>query len=435
MDYAINFMKMLLEAFLTGFAIATGVSLFVFPVSSRQVVFGELAGYLASLTGLLKAQGAYLQSLESFEPLEKYDSNEKDAASGKPRSALLMTSEGAKLKAGLAKLYALHTKLPKDISFAKREVAIGKLGPKDISGMWKLIRPIMVPISGLSAVIDILQRRAEAVQNEVDSEDSKSKRKRIEDLHHLMKSLHEPFETMSTSIAAAFQHVLITFELVKPPKQKQDVENTGGDAAPGTAGFAESYKNQLDAFVDSTKKSLREWCSHHDIDLPPDFFESGYTPMDTTTLNNNANEDDLREYNRRQLYFALYVEYLLTRVGLAALNLVLYADERKQAGALSKTRLIVPGIKTLKKWVRCAFGREDLSHEHTADYDSAGTRSLDLGQAYHKNKDPEHLPPRNVGERIGEAIRLIPRAFRSDASAFGFRVVLATMSIGIVCYL
>jgi hypothetical protein len=64
MAYSINFMEMLLEAFLTGFAIATGVSLFVFPISSRAVVSKELAGYLASLSGLLKAQGAFCKQTE-----------------------------------------------------------------------------------------------------------------------------------------------------------------------------------------------------------------------------------------------------------------------------------------------------------------------------------------------------------------------------------
>jgi hypothetical protein len=371
-----------------------------------------------------------VQSLETFEPPDGQSSNEKAKASGEGRKTLLMTPEGAKLKAGLEKLYALHTKLPKDINFAKREVAIGKLEPKDISGLWKLIRPIMTPIAGLSAVIDILQRRAEAVQSEISPDDIERKQKKIEELHHLMKSLHEPFETMSTSIAAAFQHVLITFELTKPPKKQQDEESKGEYPRPGTAGFAEAYRKQLDEFIDSKKKSLREWCSHHDITLPPDFFDSGFVPPE-----HDSDEDDIREYNRRQLYFALYVEYLLTRVGMAALDLVVYADERKQAGALSKTRLIVPGLKTLKKWVRCTFGKEDLADEHTADYDSAGSRTLHLGEAYQKSKDPEHLPPRNVREKIGETIRLVPRSFRSDASSFGFRVSLATMSIGIICYL
>lgn len=437
MDYAISFMERLLEAFLTGFAIATGVSLLVFPISSRKVVFKEMAGYLTSLSELLKAQRTFLQSLETFEPREQENPDGKDPGSSKPRQSLPETPEGSKLKAGLDKLYALHAKLPKDINFAKREVAIGKLEPKDISGLWKRIRPIMIPISGLSAVIDILQRRAETVQNEVSSDADDKKRQRIEELHRLMLALHEPFETMERSIAAAFQHVLITFELIKAPKRTSDEESKGEDLGPGTAGFTQAFKGQLDSFTDSRRKSLHEWCSHHDISLPPDFFESGDTRKEPAFPDESNDNDkyEAREQNRRQLYFALYVEYLLVRAGMAALDLVLYADERKQAGALSKTRLIIPGVKTLKKWVRCAFGREDMPDEHTADYDSAGTHSLDLGQAYHKDKDPEHLPPRNAWEKIGEMIRLIPRALRSDPSAFGFRVSLATMSIAIICFL
>lgn len=58
-----------------------------------------------------------------------------------------------------------------------------------------------------------------------------------------------------------------------------------------------------------------------------------------------------------------------------------------------------------------------------------------LGQGFGKKKDPEHLPPRNAMEKIGEGIRLIPRFFRSESSAFGFRVVCATMTVAILCYL
>jgi hypothetical protein len=38
-------------------------------------------------------------------------------------------------------------------------------------------------------------------------------------------------------------------------------------------------------------------------------------------------------------------------------------------------------------------------------------------------------------EYIGEAIRVIPKFFRSDSSAFALRVTAATMTIGIICFL
>ncbi|KAK0822285.1 hypothetical protein LTR73_009348, partial [Friedmanniomyces endolithicus] len=61
MAAAISFMQKLLEAFLTGFALATGTNLFIFPTSARSVVFKEMTGYLMCLSGMLKAQTAYMQ--------------------------------------------------------------------------------------------------------------------------------------------------------------------------------------------------------------------------------------------------------------------------------------------------------------------------------------------------------------------------------------
>jgi hypothetical protein len=46
MTYCISFMVRLIEAFLTGFGLATAVHFVIFPVSSRMVVFKEMTGYL-----------------------------------------------------------------------------------------------------------------------------------------------------------------------------------------------------------------------------------------------------------------------------------------------------------------------------------------------------------------------------------------------------
>ncbi|KAK4634032.1 hypothetical protein CLAFUW4_01177 [Fulvia fulva] len=238
---------------------------------------------------------------------------------------------------------------------------------------------------------------------------------------------------MSSTINGAFKHVLITLEIEKPSKKVQDEESTGSAATPGATGFAEAYKKQLDDFYESKQRSLREWCHAHSIELPEDFFESSFLRPESIHIES----EHVRETTQRQLFFALYVEYLLWRAGLAALELVLYVDKRKQQGAMSKTMLIFPGAKTLRKWAVAMVGREDTSDEDrlTSDLDSAGTNNLYLGESYSRRKDPEHLPPRNRWERIGDFIRLLPQALRSDASAFGFRVVCATMSIGIICYL
>ncbi|KXT19011.1 hypothetical protein AC579_8733 [Pseudocercospora musae] len=445
MSYAISFMERLLEAFLTGFALATGVSLLVIPISCRTVVLKQMAGYLNLMGALLNAQAAYLESLETWHPEQaiqqehadrEKNKHHKDSAAASEFKLMMATPQGKALKALLPKIYALHTKIPTDINFAKREVAIGKLSAKDITELWKKMRVTLIPVVGLSSVIDILQRRAESAgwsEEHPDEVNLEARRRQIENLHQLMKNLHKPVQTMSGHINLAFQHALVTLELTKAPKKKPDEENRGEDPVPGSSGFAEAYRHRLDDFFKGKKHTLREWCAQHEMDLPADFFESTFIrPGQVSVANEHAREKD-----QRQLFFALYIDHLLHRAGQAALELVLFADKKKQDGALSKTRLIVPGIKTLKKWAYAAFGREDYHDEdnYTADLDSAGTRALDLGESYGKRRDPEHEEPRNVWERFGEFIRLIPRALRSDHSAFGFRVVAATMTVAIICYL
>ncbi len=96
----------------------------------------------------------------------------------------------------------------------------------------------------------------------------------------------------------------------------------------------------------------------------------------------------------------------------------------------------MPGRKRLAKWFRSIFQNEDEQHdnEHTAGDIGGNTRSYELGSAYRQRKDPEHLPPQNWVERFGDYLRLIPGFFRSSESAHGFRVALATLSIGIVAF-
>lgn len=447
MPAAISFMNRLLEAFLTGFALATGVSFFVFPMSSRTVVFKEATGYLMTIKAVLGTQAAYMQSLEGIDPVKLRQNREEEAdkekhkKKGKKPSVTLgplTTSASLKLKEVLGKLVELHTKLHGDITPAKREFAFGKLESHDLTELWKLLRMIFVPVLGLSASIDLIQRRATDAHWAYEGATEQEKQVRhteLKQLHFIMKQLHEPFTQVRTEIEGAIMHVLLTLELIKPPKRKAEDEESNGDAAakPGSAGFAKSYRNKIDNFYHSKAKTLGSWCEEHNIELPPDFFESTFLKPEKMLLR----DEHERERHQRQLFFTLYLEYLLWRTGCAVLDLVLYADKRKQEGALKHSKLIFPGSKTLYKWLKAVFSREDLSEDDhfTGDMDSGGSQAVFLGEAFARTRDAEHLPPRNTSEKVGEMIRMIPKFFRSDASAFGFRVVCATMSIAVVCFL
>jgi hypothetical protein len=443
MTYSISFMKMLLEAFLAGFAIATGVSLFIIPVSSRQVVLKEMTGYMMCLGGLLQAQTAYMQSLEKYDPRDgakKSESTNSKSKNGRTEDATnspFLTAQVQKVQEMLQKTFELHTKLPGDLEFAKREIVFGKLSAGDLKQIWKQLQRIMIPIAGLTTIIDILRRSSErlnAKNTQASGEKVGSQPGHIETVHSLMSTLHEPFESMTKLINAAFQHILLTLELIKAPRKKTQDEESQGDAPkPGSAAFVEHYKEKLDNFHESRKRTILDWCSEHQIELPADFFEADFASSEASGTVPAASGEDFRQ----ELFFMLYLEYLLWRAGSATLEFMLWTEEKKQDGTLKKARLIFPAVKVLRKWLISAFGREDSSEEdhYTADLDSGRTEALDLGASFSRRRDPEHLPPRNAWEKFGNLVRQIPRGLRSDASAFGLRVAAATMSIAIVCFL
>lgn len=119
------------------------------------------------------------------------------------------------------------------------------------------------------------------------------------------------------------------------------------------------------------------------------------------------------------------MEFLLHSAAQAILDFVLFADERVDCGTLSKTRLIVPGSKQMRKWFFSLWKSDDGSPEDgngMSDLNQASTR-IDMGQSYRSRKDPEHLPPAGAIQKFGDTVRKIPGFFRSSESAFGFRVV------------
>jgi hypothetical protein len=440
MTYSVSFMKQLLEAFLVGFGIATGVSLFIIPVSSRQVVLKEMTGYMLCLGGLLQAQTAYMQSLEECSPRQRAKNEEhaesdisksKKAKGDSTAASPYLTAQAEKVQEMLQKTLELHTKLPGDLESAKREIVIGKLSAGDLKQIWKQLQRIMIPVAGLTTILDILRRRDEHYKDVTEQEMNSE----IEKVHSLMSILHEPFDGMTKQINAAFQHILLTLELIKPPKKKksEDVESQGDKPKPGTAAFVEHYKMKLDAFHESRKKTIVDWCREHEISLPAGFFEADFSGPEQPESMQAISSEEFRQ----ELFFMLYLEYLLWRAGAATLDLMLWTEEKKQDGTLKRTRVIFPAIKVLRKWVLATFGREDSSEEdqYTADIDSGRIEALDLGASFSRRKDPEHRPPRNAWEKFGNLVRWLPRALRSDASAFGLRVAAATMSIGIVCFL
>ncbi|KAF2995670.1 hypothetical protein E8E13_002306 [Curvularia kusanoi] len=437
-----SFIRRLLESFLTGFGIATGVSLFIFPVTCRKVVMKEMTGYIGLLKAAIGAHKGYIHTLEGSnmfgqmytpEAESSDDSDKERKPKAKPEIAAVKKTIGA--------LQELHGKLTADLAFAKREVAYGKLTPDDLEAMFKHLRAILMPVLGLGSLMDIFERAAEVNHwdgDDMTEHDHELRQKAISEWNELFLFCHEPFDHIMNVMDEGLTHVMLRMQFIKPPKKKKgqnqdDTEAKGDAVKPGDKNFAEYMQKQADVFYSAKEPTLRHWVESKGIKLSTDYF-SCPDKLDEETLK-RLPSITTRKRDQRQLYIVLYVIFLLNSISRSILDFVKFADEHDQATA--KNKIINPGGRRLKKWLKSIFAPQDSSHDDEttiAGFDRNNT-TIYMGEAYKSKKDPEHLPARNAWEKFGNIIRACARFFRSSESSFGFRAACATMSIGIIAFL
>ncbi|KAF2762797.1 hypothetical protein EJ05DRAFT_534275 [Pseudovirgaria hyperparasitica] len=441
MTQGITFTKRLLESFLLGFAIATGVSLFIIPVTSRSVVFKELTGYIGLLRATLQGHSAYFESLRNGDWLSF------EMADGQKQGKGLHNKAARDIQTTLNKLTELHGKVVGDLPFAKSEFAIGYLGGDDIGNLFKLLRMTLLPMTGLSSIADVFSRLADLNNLNtfragigMESVNEEQRHTMIKEWQEVMNTVQPTFQSIIDVMDEGLQHVLYTLKLAKPPKKtgsasdSNDVEKKAVPS-PGDEGFSDYLQLKSQEFYEGKEVALRTWCEDKGIQLSADFFHHKHDPLAQDLLNETASQDSILQRNQRQLFILLYMEFLLYNISQTILDLTRWADGRVASGKLSKRRLIWPNMKRLRKWFKSAFGHQEDSDAHRLE-DGAGLgKTYDLGSAYNNKRDPEHLPPSTSFQKFGNLIRSIPKFLRSSEASFGFRVACATMSVGIVAFL
>ncbi|KAL4754337.1 hypothetical protein BDW72DRAFT_166682 [Aspergillus terricola var. indicus] len=438
MPAALSMVRRLLEAALLGLGLSTGVSFFIFPLSCRTVVFKQMAGYISALRSALQAHTAYFEALESenvFGRTATYDSTvEKTDEHGK-----VYTPEAAAIRKAVHKITELHGKMAGDLTFAKREIAIGELGPDDLQSIFRHLRQTMVPVVGLSFIVDIFERLSEYNKwndpidpTSVISGDLRDRA--VHEWHEIMTAVHDPFVSMIATIDEGLQHVALTLKLTPAPKNANLDPEAASGRTPGDKGFSAYMERKLSDFKIAKRLALRTWSEEKGITLPPDFFEHPTTAhLETEDIPVDGAVD--RDRARRQLYLFLYMEQLLASTGQMVLEFVRYADRKRESGKLSRTRLVIPGSKRLHKWALSIFKTGDSQGEdHLGDV-NANNGVLHLGEAYTTRKDPEHLPPETTLQKLGDKIRRLAAILRSPQSSYGFRVACATMTIAVVYFI
>ncbi|KAK9551523.1 hypothetical protein V6Z96_000458 [Aspergillus fumigatus] len=452
MAAGIALVRTLFEACLIGLGLCTGVSLFLFPVTSRHIVFKQMASYIGGLRAGLKAHTKYFESLERddmFGRAETYDETvEKFSKKGK-----VYSPEAEAIRTAVQKITDLHGKLHADLTFAKREFAIGKLGPDDLQAIFRHLRQVMIPVVGLSFIVDIFQRLSdynkwnEPIDPLAPDMATNIRSRVVHEWNEIMKAVHDPFASIIETIDSGLEHISLSLQLTKPPKTslgKKDAPLDGASdleasaekpPSPGEAGFAAYYERKLSDFKVAKRLALRTWSEEKGITLPPDFFErpsSDLPDLDEFLLDKSSVG---RDRSRRQLFLFLYMEQLLYATGHTVLDFIHFTDEKVKSGKLTRSHLIIPGAKRLLKWLRSILQAEDTHEDdHLGDIHTQ-SHILQLGEAYRHRKDPEHLPPETIIQKIGDKIRVVPWLLRSSESAYGFRVACATMTIYVIALL
>ncbi|KAK3494151.1 uncharacterized protein B0T23DRAFT_102727 [Neurospora hispaniola] len=440
MAAAQHFVQQLLTGMLLAMAIASAVNLFIFPVSSRLVVFKEFAGAIGLLRKTASLQKAYLASLESedmFAPATRTDTwarkEAKKAEKGNRKPRITKEAKAAKaLGETAAALRELSGKLHADMGFAKRDIAWGRLDASDLSHIFTLLRNVYIPVLGMTTIIDIFKRVSETQgwYTEEDTPPEVVAEKEIEKRvwNEVMKQMHEPFEILSEAIDKGLQHAAFQLDLTPRPKKSKtaDIEEKAGQPLqPGDLGYAQVIHEKVAAFYAKKGELLKIWVKEKGLI----YDEEGFTAHDTVPL-------ERQKRDQAQLNILLYMENLMHASGNAVYEFAAYADSKVEDGTMSRKRLIMPGFRRLEKWFLAVLRNEDSTAEGSPDLSESSNTIVSFGDGFNNNKkDPEHLPPATAWERFGNRLRKISKFFGSEESAFGFRVACATMSIGIVAYL
>lgn len=421
MEAGMAFVKQLLITFLTGFAIAIGVSLFILPVTSRMTVEKQMGGMLKLLKGCLASQAAFLTSIEST-PDDKPSAKE-EASTQKLRSAIISAGE-------------LFGKIRLELGFARKEIAYGKLNPDQYSRIFELIREILQPTLGFSTFLQIMrmsrERRAEFAEMPGTAETLEAMRKlEAEEWGEVMKLSKAPYLEFQQALLRGLDHIAIQLEFEKRPKNKSDVEEgAGGAPKPGDANFVGYLEAELVKYQDHRARVIQTWAEQKGVLLPARFCSR---QAEKPPIQRQETTIARQTLNQHQLYLILYINFLNYSLGKAIIKLVRWADARHEDGTMKKKRFINPGLHRLKKLFQGAFTKGNTDETLAAEVN--GGSNVFLGDGLKARKDPEHLPPATRYEKMTEHLRLLPKLLSSDAASFGFRAATATMSIGIVAYL
>lgn len=437
-DEGLSFITRLIKGFMLGFAIATGVSLFILPITSRGNVFQDIKGYVSQIDAVLQAQISFVQRSSTagiwtgdygfLHRMRTSQSAREDRRGGNNES---LESKKQHLQSSLTKLNALHGKLQSDLFYSKYEFAWGKLSAGDLNEITGLLRNILLPLSGMAMLPEIQEMvvENEGTQNnsreiiEVTEETTKRS-----EMQKVVETLEKRLANSTELMHVGLQYALLVFELVTSKQLKErnghsgahDEESKGDFLDPLQQDFTTRFKHALNQYY-SCRRDLPDALAS----LEP-FTEKNDDISSTDGV--LASDPDVRQ----EFFLIVYMGHLQDDLLNATFELIKYANSKLADGTMKRSRLIFPKQKSIRHWLSLNAGKKEPDRRQSSHINQSSTP-----QDHDSNKfpNPETLPPTNVWEKASTILRSISHLIRSEESIFGFRVAAASFCVGIVAFL
>lgn len=449
----LEFISRLLKGFMIGFAIATGVSLLIFPITSRGNVFHDIKEYVSAAEGVLQAQisfaeGSAVTGLFSGKGFLRRARTALSTRDMQSEGDTNLQSKQKQLQAAMNKLNGLHSKLHADLFYSKEEIAWGKLSPEDLSMMASLFRSLLLPLAGMSMLPEILET---IIKNEgrrdgdeeTDSLDGTGENAlKQSEIQKVVETHHARLVDATELVKLGLAHFLLSLELISAKhldKQKlphqggspaRDEEARGQTLSPLDPDFASHFERDLRSYY-SRRKHLPEGLASLEA------FSASGKYMDETTPGSGHPILTADPDVRQEFFLILYMGHLQDDLLNATLKLVKFADGKVADGTMKRSRLIFPKQGSIREWFSLRSEREKEKENLQASRQSSHVDPSNIHRTSISTgfPDPEHLPPENIWEKWSMVLRTISHVIKSDQSTFGFRVSAASFSVGILAYL
>lgn len=428
------FTKQLLAAALTGLALATGVSLLIFPTTLRSSVGKMNAGFFKLTSAFIAALGECLSkpNLSGVPPedhrglLPPWQEGDVDAQSRVEKSLEMNThptgfQQTETLKALLKQLGDLFGKIQSGIGPASQELAYGKMRTDDLLHINDLLRKLLIPTIGISTAVELVDSHGSTATSGSSGEQDEQSHHQY--LDRVSEIFMDQVQQLKRPLQGGLLHIQLLLELApRSKKGPQDVE-AKGDAppSPGSPDFVASFADRLSVLSAQRKQMMQKWWKQRC---------KGSTTSQSTASDTERGQPSACG-NTQDLHVMLYLDFMMSSLGTSILNVAKWADSKHKDGTMSKKCI----VSSLWGQARAILKSAILQDNPASGNGLGGHKAWRKAGCSLAKKDPEHLPPATMFERSTNHLRLVPALLRSRESAFGFRAAVATLSIGILAFL